>query len=217
MSSANLLGIPRELRDRIYYFVYPNWHLFVDEDNDDGREEENTIARKCTAETLIFLVPPKLLALFSVNRQISGEAAKSFYGTHNFVGMRYIMKKFFGVIAPHHRSLVSTVQILESSDSPPQLIQDAIGNLENLQRLRIELRDSRFVIKNLEERLMKLGVEGFMDRMEFIVKFQRREEKGNDGTLREAGISTMRSFTLGETGWKLTEPWEFVEWRRQLN
>lgn len=76
MGSATLLGLPRELRDCIYDFVYPKDFVMV-------------TSFKWDAETRHFGAfdpVPHVHELLQVNRQNHGEAATNFYSKVSFKG-----------------------------------------------------------------------------------------------------------------------------------
>jgi len=162
-----LLGAPREIRDRIYDYVF-------DCDSEDPVElhpVEWHAARRGDYRTRLLLpigsgdlkLTDEALALLHVNHQISNEAACHLYGKRTFSGNSRDFLMFLRGIG-QCRKLVRKVQIFEHSsnaDDHATHLHDLISDLSTLGTLklfRFVMVEDQYSYRSVYQSLIDRGV-----------------------------------------------------------
>jgi len=161
MSSESFLQLPREIRDRVYDFVFPGEAVLP-----------VTISRKrrflkpgppcwkdfSNAEEK---TPDEILALFYVNHQISAEAKVCFYGRHTITGQPSDLLCFIQGIGLC-RDLIRNIEIHEAcvfrEFTYRRLMPQLLGKLSTLLHLRsVMVRMSETDFQSAQSRITEFG------------------------------------------------------------
>ena len=158
MSSSSFLQLPRELRNKIYDFLFP-WETLtpiIDELQDHVFLPSRPFG-SCSAP-----YAEEVLALLSVNRQISAEAKENFYRERTFSGEPSQLRDFLRGIGTRSH-LVRIVEIKESMAlvSPKYSITYAMPSLVDVLKTLPLLRLIRVLASGKTMKSAQLFMEAY--------------------------------------------------------
>ena len=213
MASPDLLGLPRELRDRIYDFVYPydNVHLeWMFWPRREGVAIKHLRTHSGQTEK-----PRELLALLSVNHQISEEAARIFFGKLSFVGRDRILKVFSHYIRPDQRGLIRSVEVdVDSLDHLPMPIDDLVGDLPNARVVKYVLDDQS--VERGKAMVIVAASNTSSSRIETQLEYSFMKIRDGESILTWTYVTETESYVVEEKAWRLTKYEERVINREEL-
>lgn len=203
MSPPSLNTLPREIRDRIYDFV---WDL----GRDVSLSAPLRIPRKRKFLPFDRFFAKTMLALLHVNHQISAEAAFTFYGKRVFCSRSKQLLPFLGSIGLR-RYLIRDIEVLEAPDGslrlPPQTF-DILQTLSSLRSFTIKIRKTSF--KTVQNHLVRIGVYKLTGRMDVNVHSERARDisyyelsgSKSIGLLERVIFTNTSTCAKGETEWR---------------
>ena len=165
MSSPTFRTFPREIRDRIYDFV---WDLrqAVAPSGWSSMYMPYSLRRFNPFDSVPF---HETLALLHVNHQISAEAVSTFYGKRKFSSNPDQLIPFLKEIAPH-RHLIKAIEVFEDPVSPLRFPPQIFDFLQTLDALRsLAMRIETYCLRSLQEHLIEAGIHRVTERMVFTV------------------------------------------------
>lgn len=173
MSSPTFSTLPREIRDRIYDFV---WDL--------GQTVSPSLSLLRGVYDFNNLPADVVLALLRVNHQISSEAASTFYGKRKFYLSLNLLSPFLEGIALR-RHLIKDVEVHDQYNFRfPFQTFELFQDMDALRSFTMTIKQEPFNI--FQERLADSGIYKITDRTEIIVHSERKFAV----TCREYGIFT---------------------------
>ena len=152
MSRSSFLRLPRELRDRIYDFLFP-WETITPMVYGDEDHEDRVFLPPSTyffLSSTIALYPDKVLAIFLVSHENAAEAKQNFYANTTFSGFPAALEHFLCGIGDR-KDLIRSVEINEHhylpdlrSDKFHTSLPSLLEELRTFSRLRsVRLLTSR--------------------------------------------------------------------------
>lgn len=226
MSPPSFTTLPREIRDRIYDFV---WDL----GRDVSLSAPRLTRRKQKIVPFVNFPAETMLALLQVNHQISAEAAPIFYGERVFCSLPELLIPFLGGIGLR-QYLLRDIS-LESPNSAwlwlhPQTFE-VLQILNSLRSFTMKIRTYSF--KQDQDDLVHMGIHKLTNRMDVTVHWERSFRLPYDGQSESEVVELMEDVILtntmtcakGETEWRskgfrcrvLSRMNEELIWVRQVN
>ena len=204
MSPPTFTTLPREIRDRIYDFVWDlgqavapsGWSsMFIPE----------SLRRSIPFDTVPFDVT---LALLQVNHQISAEAVSTFYGKRKFCLNPNNLITFLEGIALH-RNLIKDIEVLEHRRFELRFPSQTFNVLQTMDALRsFTMRVVTNCLRGLQEHLIEAGIHKVIERMVVTVhsyhgKYLSYKEEGQSEDTEETVVFT-NTLTCAKGGkeWK---------------
>ena len=206
MASPTFATLPREIRDRIYDFVWDLGQAVA-----SSRLSSMHMLRSMRSSLPFDSIPFDLiLALLRVNHQISAEAASTFYGKRKFYSFPDRLIYFLELI-PLHRHLIKDIEVLGylglQTRFPPQTF-DCLQNLNGLRSLTV--RFNGVFSHHLQQHLVEAGIHRLTERIVVTVHseygiFLKITEKGSSRITEEqecVQLTDTLTCAKGENEWK---------------
>jgi hypothetical protein len=174
MVLRTFFDLPREIRDQIYRYVFECDAVSPCAKTSNNRPRKRLVFNRTVRRGQRFLpsyCPNDVLALLLVNRQISTEAALSFYGNTSFSGTLDDMYFFLKGIGPQRRNMVRTINLppqLYSAEKAAHLrLYNLLLTLQSLRRVQISFSTPDMSI--VRKALLNTGVCRLMGIVDFVL------------------------------------------------
>lgn len=201
MPPVSFIELPREIRDRVYDFVYDfNKVLLV------KSLRKYLIIRSSFRDKYPKVTPDEFLALLHVNRQISEEAQLSLYGKHTFEGQPSDLCHFLegpGLRRFMTRRIEVGEVLFFSSDSYNEFFTELFVILSTLSHLRFV--KVNMLAKDTETALSKLnkyGISQVNRSIEITMHIKRRCYRAETSLLGWYYVVDVWTLPSGKTEWK---------------